>query len=71
MAGEMNPVRVSLGGVGGAGFNSYAAGRKHYGSGRMAPNVGKTANMAGYGQRDASASNRIDALQRRLQGGNF
>lgn len=62
-------MRVRLGGVGGAGFNSYAAGRKHYGTGRVAPNIGKTPNMAGYGKRDASAANRIDALQRRLQGG--
>lgn len=71
MAGEVSPGRVALGGVGGAGFNSYAAGKKHYGSGRAAPNVGKTANKAGYGKRDASAANRLDALQRRLQGGNF
>lgn len=69
--GQVNPVRVSLGGAPGAGFNSYAAGRKHYGMGRSAPNVGKTANKVGYGQRDASAANRLDALQRRLQGGNF
>lgn len=71
MAGNVNPVRVSLGGVGGAGFNSFAAGKKHYGAGRSAPNVGKTPNMAGYGKRDASADNRLDALQRRLEGGNF
>lgn len=69
--GDVNPVRVALGGVGGAGFNSFAAGRRHYGAGRSAPNVGKTANTVGYGQRDASAQNRKDALMRRIQGGNF
>ena len=64
-------MRVSRPGSGGSGFNSFAAGRKHYGAGRSAPNVGKTADKAGYGMRDASAANRLDALQRRLQGGNF
>lgn len=36
-------------------FNPYAAGGKHYGGGRSAPNVGMTSNMAGYGRRDAIA----------------
>lgn len=34
-------------------FNPYAAGAKHYGGGRSAPNVGKTANKLGYALRDA------------------
>lgn len=34
-------------------FNAYAAGAKHYGGGRAAPNVGKTANKTGYAMRDA------------------
>jgi hypothetical protein len=34
-------------------FNSYAVGRKVYGGGRSAPNVGKTANKTGYALRDA------------------
>jgi hypothetical protein len=57
--------------TGGAAFDSYAAGKRHYGSGRNAPNVGKSVGMAGYGKRDAEASNRVSALQRRLQGGKF
>lgn len=70
MAGDGGAVRVGQQ-TGGGGFNSFAAGKKHYGAGRSAPNVGKTANTVGYGKRDAAAANRLDALQRRLQGGNF
>lgn len=51
---------------GGAGgrkqFEPYAAGRKVYGGGRSAPNVGKTANMAGYGRRDGAVAARKQAF---------
>jgi hypothetical protein len=47
----------------------YAAGNKHYGSGRPMPNIGKTANKAGYVQRDAQAAARKQALLRRAAGG--
>lgn len=66
-----NPIRGAISSSapqGGAGFNPYAAGKKRYGGGRLAPNVGKTPNMAGYGQRDAAAAARRDALIRRAGG---
>ena len=50
-------------------FNAYAAGKKHYGTGRSAPNVGKTANKTGYAQRDAQAAARKQAMLRRAAGG--
>ncbi len=43
-------------------FNSYAAGRKVYGGGRAAPNVGMTANKAGYGRRDGEMQARRQAF---------
>lgn len=47
-------------------FNPYTAGAKRYGiSGRRGPNVGRTANLAGYRERDQRA--RRAALLRRLQ----
>jgi hypothetical protein len=51
---------------GGGGFNPYAAGKKHYGSGRPMPTVGKVTDRAGYKQRDVKAAARRDALMRRL-----
>jgi len=50
----------------GGGFNAYAAGKKHYGSGRPMPTVGKVRNRAGYTIRDNKAAARRDALLRRL-----
>lgn len=50
--------------TGGAGFNKLAAGRKQYGAGRHAPNVGKTANKAGYGERDLRNEAKRNALTR-------
>lgn len=61
----MNPVRRT---VGANGFNPYAAGKRHYGTGRSAPNVGKTANKTGYSERDARAEARKQALIRRAGG---
>lgn len=50
----------------GGGFNPYGAGKKHYGSGRPMPTVGKVTDRAGYTKRDAKAAARKDALMRRL-----
>jgi hypothetical protein len=50
----------------GGGFNAYAAGKKHYGSGRPMPTVGKVKDRAGYTIRDNKAAARRDALLRRL-----
>ena len=50
----------------GGGFNPYAAGKKHYGSGRPMPTVGKVTDRAGYKKRDVKAAARRDALMRRL-----
>lgn len=50
------------------GFNSYAAGKKTYGGGRSMPNIGPTANMQGYNERDNKARARKSALLRRLKG---
>jgi hypothetical protein len=50
----------------GGGFNAYAAGKKHYGTGRSMPTVGKIANKAGYKERDVKAKARRDALVRRM-----
>jgi hypothetical protein len=54
--------------MGGNGFTPYAAGKKHYGTGRGAPNVGATGNMAGYAMRDGKAAARRQALMRRTGG---
>lgn len=64
----MNQVRVQFGKVpqGGGGFNAYAAGKKHYGTGRPMPTVGKIANKGGYTVRDNKAAARRDAMIRRL-----
>jgi hypothetical protein len=64
----MNNVRVqfSAPAQGGGGFNPYAAGKKHYGSGRPMPTVGKVTNKGGYKKRDVKAAARRDALMRRL-----
>ena len=51
---------------GGGGFNPYAAGKKHYGSGRPMPTVGKVTDKGGYKKRDVKAAARRDALMRRL-----
>ena len=51
----------------GGGFNPYAAGKKHYGSGRPMPTVGKVTDKGGYKQRDVKAAARRDALLRRIQ----
>ena len=51
---------------GGGGFNPYGAGKKHYGSGRPMPTVGKVTDRAGYTIRDNKAAARRDALIRRL-----
>jgi len=50
----------------GGGFNPYAAGKKHYGSGRPMPTVGRVSDRAGYKKRDVKAAARRDALMRRI-----
>jgi hypothetical protein len=50
----------------GNGFTPYAAGKKSYGTGRSAPNMGATGNMSGYAMRDGKAAARRDALMRRM-----
>jgi hypothetical protein len=50
----------------GGGFNPYAAGKKHYGSGRPMPTVGRVSDRAGYKERDVKAAARRDALMRRI-----
>jgi hypothetical protein len=64
----MNKYRKEFSGPaqGGGGFNPYAAGKKHYGSGRPMPTVGKVTDRAGYTKRDAKAAARREALLRRL-----
>jgi hypothetical protein len=54
----------------GGGFNPYAAGKKHYGSGRPMPTVGRVQDKTGYGLRDGKAQARRDAVMRRLGGMN-
>ncbi len=64
----MNKYRKEFSGPaqGGGGFNPYAAGKKHYGSGRPMPTVGRVTDRAGYTKRDAKAAARKEALLRRL-----
>jgi hypothetical protein len=64
----MNRYRKEFSGPaqGGGGFNPYAAGKKHYGSGRPMPTVGRVTDRAGYTKRDAKAAARREALLRRL-----
>jgi hypothetical protein len=50
----------------GGGFNAYGAGKKHYGSGRPMPTVGRVKNKTGYGVRDGKAAARREAMMRRL-----
>ena len=55
--------------VGGGGFNSFAAGNKHYGTGRPMPTTGTVTDQLGYAKRDAGLAAKKDALIRRAQGG--
>lgn len=48
-------------------FNPYGAGRKVYGSGRSAPNIGPTASPEGYAERDLKARARRRAMLNRLK----
>lgn len=52
----------------GSGFNPLSAGRKRYGAGRTAPNIGKTPNKAGYGARDLRRKAQQNALNKYLGG---
>jgi hypothetical protein len=50
----------------GQGFNSYAAGKKRYGSGRDAPNIGPSDKL-GYRERDAQAKLQRSAMLRKIK----
>jgi len=50
-----------------SGFNPYAAGKKHYGSGRSMPTTGAVDKL-GYAERDSKAAARREALLRRARG---
>jgi hypothetical protein len=47
-------------------FNPYSAGKKYYGGGRSAPNIGPVDPM-GYAERDRQAQVRRNAVLKRLQ----
>lgn len=47
-----------------SGFNPYAAGKKHYGTGRSMPTTGAVDKL-GYSERDSKAAARRAALLRR------
>lgn len=49
-------------------FNPYAAGNKHYGSGRPMPTIGPVASPQGYEERDNRANARKNAILRRMNG---
>ncbi len=53
--------------TGSSGFNSYAAGKKHYGGGRNAPNVGPVQNLLGYAVRDNKRSALQNAILARMK----
>ena len=69
---SLNPVRGLLSTPtpqkrAGGGFEAYAAGAKHYGTGVSAPNIGKTANKVGYGMRDGAMASRRDSYLERMK----
>jgi hypothetical protein len=64
--GNMENMPIVRNDIKGNGFTPYAAGKKYYGTGRSAPNMGATGNMAGYAMRDGKAAARRDALMRRM-----
>lgn len=47
-------------------YNKYAVGRKVYGGGRDAPNIGPV-DKIGYRERDAATKSRRNAVLRRMQ----
>lgn len=51
------------------GFNAFAAGDKKYGV-KGSPNLGPTANLTGYAERDRTINTRKAAIMRRLQSKN-
>lgn len=52
----------------GQGFNKYAAGKKRYGGGRDAPNIGPSDKL-GYRERDANAKLQRNAMLRKMKAG--
>jgi len=53
--------------TGGGGLNTYAAGKKQYGGGRISPNLGPTENKQGYLQRDREAAARRNYTLKQMQ----
>jgi hypothetical protein len=51
----------------GTGFNAYSAGNKHYGGGRLAPNIGPVGDLLGYKSRDLKRSARQNAIARLMK----
>ena len=51
----------------GQNFNPYGAGPKVYGSGRSAPNIGRTSSPEGYRERDLKGKARRNAMLKRLK----
>lgn len=49
-------------------FNSYSAGKKHYGAGRSMPNIGPVMGKQGYDERDNKSKARKNAILKRLGG---
>lgn len=52
----------------GASFNKYSAGKKRYGGGRDAPNIGPS-DKSGYKDRDLKARARRSAMLKRIKAG--
>lgn len=48
--------------------NPYATGKKRYGGGRTAPNVGPVRDVLGYAQRDSKLRAKKNAVLRRMKG---
>lgn len=48
-------------------FQRYAAGKKRYGAGRTAPNIGPVADKLGYRQRDNRLRTKRNAILRRMK----
>lgn len=62
---RFNPIRGTFRPLlGGGGFNQLAAGRKRYGHGGIAPNVGPVADKSGYAMRDRKYDSYLEALRR-------
>lgn len=64
---DANNYLLGNSGRAGAGFNSFAAGKKVYEGSRSAPNVGPVRNKSGYQKRDRQVALQRNALLKKLQ----